>query len=61
MRRRGFSEEAIHVLRRAYKVVYRQGLTVDQAIAELAEPAAQYPEVAVFLQSIQCSTRGITR
>jgi UDP-N-acetylglucosamine acyltransferase len=61
MRRRGFSEEAIHALRRAYKVVYRQGLTVDQAIAALAEPASQFPEVAMFLESIQSSTRGITR
>jgi UDP-N-acetylglucosamine acyltransferase len=61
MRRRGFSEEAIHALRRAYKVVYRQSLTVDQAIVELAEPAALFPEVAIFLESIQTSTRGITR
>ncbi len=61
MRRRGFSEEAIHALRRAYKTVYRQGLTIGQALADLAEPAAQFPEVAVFLQSIQTSTRGIIR
>ena len=61
MRRRGFSEDAIHALRRAYKVVYRQGLTVEQAIIELAEPASQFPEVELFLQSIQSSARGITR
>jgi UDP-N-acetylglucosamine acyltransferase len=61
MRRRGFSDDAIHALRRAYKTVYRQGLTVEQAIAELAEPAALHPEVEVFRQSIQSSTRGITR
>ena len=61
MRRRGFSDDAIHALRRAYKVVYRQGLTVDQALAELAEPAAQFPEVAMFVESIRTSTRGITR
>ena len=48
-------------LRRAYKVVYRQGLTVDEALAELAEASAQFPEVAVFRDSIQSSTRGITR
>jgi UDP-N-acetylglucosamine acyltransferase len=61
MRRRGFSEDAIHALRRAYKVVYRQGLTVDQALIELTEPAALFPEVAIFRDSIQSSTRGITR
>jgi UDP-N-acetylglucosamine acyltransferase len=61
MRRRGFSNEAIAALRRAYKVVYRQGLTVEQAMAELAESAASFPEVAVFRDSILASTRGITR
>ena len=61
MRRRGFSAEAIAALRRAYKVVYRQGLTVEQALAELAESAVQFPEVAVFRDSVQASTRGITR
>lgn len=61
MRRRGFSEEAIQALRRAYKVVYRQGLTVEQAMAELNEPAAHHPEVALFCNSIRLSTRGITR
>lgn len=38
MRRRGFSAEAIAALRRAYKVVYRQGLTVEQALAEESWP-----------------------
>lgn len=61
MRRRGFTTEAIHALRRAYKMVYRQGLTVEQALVELEELAAQFPEVAVFRDSIRNSTRGITR
>ncbi|WP_440310261.1 hypothetical protein [Klebsiella pneumoniae] len=51
----------MHALRRAYKVVYRQGHTVEEALAELAESAAQFPEVAVFRDSIQSATRGITR
>jgi UDP-N-acetylglucosamine acyltransferase len=34
---------------------------VEQAIVELTEPAAQFPEVELFLKSIQSSTRGITR
>ncbi|HKM38290.1 MAG TPA: acyl-ACP--UDP-N-acetylglucosamine O-acyltransferase [Thiopseudomonas sp.] len=61
MRRRGFSAEAIQALRRAYKTVYRQGLTVDEALQALAESEAEYPEVAVFCQSIRQSSRGITR
>ncbi|NLC99727.1 MAG: acyl-ACP--UDP-N-acetylglucosamine O-acyltransferase [Gammaproteobacteria bacterium] len=61
MRRRGFSEEAIQALRRAYKTVYRQGLTVDTALEKLADSEAQHPEVAVFCESIRQSSRGITR
>lgn len=61
MRRRGFSDELMHALRRAYKAVYRKGLTVDEAMSELAEDAAQYPEVALFCDSVRSSTRGIIR
>ncbi|GAC1036258.1 acyl-ACP--UDP-N-acetylglucosamine O-acyltransferase [Pseudomonas sp. No.117] len=61
MRRRGFSTEAIQALRRSYKVVYRQGLTVDEAMKELEPVAQQFPEVAVFRDSILSATRGITR
>ena len=61
LRRRGFSAEAIQALRRAYKTVYRQGLTIEEALAELAEPSLAFPEVAVFRDSIQASQRGITR
>ncbi|MNV74186.1 Acyl-[acyl-carrier-protein]--UDP-N-acetylglucosamine O-acyltransferase [compost metagenome] len=61
LRRRGFSAEAIQALRRAYKTVYRQGLTIEEALVELAEPSLQFAEVAVFRDSIQASSRGITR
>ncbi|MDA7087372.1 acyl-ACP--UDP-N-acetylglucosamine O-acyltransferase [Pseudomonas sp. SA3-5] len=61
LRRRGFTAESIQALRRAYKTVYRQGLTIEEALVELAEPSLQFPEVAVFRDSIQASKRGITR
>ncbi|OEC37343.1 acyl-[acyl-carrier-protein]--UDP-N-acetylglucosamine O-acyltransferase [Pseudomonas cuatrocienegasensis] len=61
LRRRGFSAESIQALRRAYKTVYRQGLTIEEALTELAEPSEQFPEVAVFRDSILASKRGITR
>ena len=48
-------------LRRAYKIVYRQGLTVEMALAGLVELANEFPEVATFRDSIQASSRGITR
>lgn len=61
MKRRGFSNDAMQALRRAYKLVYRQGLTVEEALVALEEGAAAFPEVALFRDSIQASTRGITR
>lgn len=36
LRRRGFDAQAIATIRRAYKTLYRQGLTLDQARAQLA-------------------------
>ena len=61
MRRRGFSEEAIQALRRAYKTVYRKGLTVDEALQALVDSESEFPEVALFCESIRQSSRGITR
>lgn len=61
MRRRGFTPATVQALRRAYKLVYRSGLTVEAAVEQLADSAAEYPEVALFRDSIRHSTRGITR
>lgn len=61
LRRRGFSAEAINSLRRAYKIIYRQGLTLDVALVALAELAVSEPAVAPLIESLQTSTRGIAR
>lgn len=60
MKRRGFDEDTIKALRSAYKIVYRQNLTLDQALVELdAMPAL--PQLQLFIDSLKSSTRGITR
>lgn len=61
LKRRGFSAEAINEIRRAYKVLYRNGLTLAEARAALAEPAKLWPEIAVMLEFLGRSTRGIVR
>jgi UDP-N-acetylglucosamine acyltransferase len=61
MRRRGFTPATVQALRRAYKRVYRSGLTVEEALAQLDDSAAAHPEVALFRDTIRNSTRGITR
>ena len=61
LKRRGFSSDAILEIRRAYKEVYRKGLTVQEALAVLAEKADQFPEVKAFTDFIANSSRGIIR
>jgi UDP-N-acetylglucosamine acyltransferase len=61
LRRRGFSSDAIGQLRRAFKVLYRQGLTLDLALQRLESMFEKTPEVQVLIDSIRASERGIVR
>lgn len=61
LKRRGFSSELILTLKRAYKVVYRKGLKLSDALEELSVIAEATPEVAIFTDSIKNSNRGIIR
>lgn len=61
LRRRGFSPEAINQLRRAFKIVYRQGLTLELALERLDSMLRETPEVKVLIDSIRASERGIVR
>ncbi len=61
LKRRGFSADDILALKRAYKVVFRQGLNLKDALLQLAEVAQTNPSVALFVKSIERSNRGIIR
>ena len=61
LKRHGFSPETIGFLRKAYKIVYRQGLTVKQALEELNDISDAPDEVRYFAEFISRSTRGIVR
>jgi UDP-N-acetylglucosamine acyltransferase len=65
LKRRGFSTESISALRDAYKIIYRRGLTLDDAKAELRARQQSEPDVATALQPmidfLESSTRGIIR
>ena len=61
LRRRGFSSETISQLRRAFKIVYRQGLTLDVAMQRLETMLRETPEVQILFDSIRASERGIVR
>ena len=61
LKRRGFSPETIAGLKRAYKTLYRKGLTLEDAVGELKAQAAACPEVQPMLDFIARSKRGIIR
>jgi UDP-N-acetylglucosamine acyltransferase len=65
MRRRGFSAEQINLLRRAYKALYKNGLTLEQAKVELDQLAAANPDEAQALHTLigffPRVSRGIVR
>jgi UDP-N-acetylglucosamine acyltransferase len=61
LRRRGFSSDTINCLRRAYKIIFRKGLTVQQSIAELELMQNECPEVIPMIDMLNKSTRGIVR
>ena len=61
IKRLGYSKESIEALRSAYRSIYRKKMTVDEAIEELKELRKEHEEVNLFLDSIEKSTRGISR
>ncbi len=61
MKRRGFSPETIMQLRRGYKIIYRQGLTINKALEKLEIMKAECPEIQMFIEFLQNSEQGIVR
>ena len=61
LRRREFAAAAITGLRQAYKTLYRAGLTLEQAQAELTAQSAALPELRPLLEFIAVPGRGIIR
>jgi UDP-N-acetylglucosamine acyltransferase len=61
LRRRGVPAETIARLREAYKTIYRQGLTLEQAKERLAALAANSEEVATMLRFLEETRRSIVR
>lgn len=61
LKRRGFDKDVIRALRNAYKTVYRQGLTLEEALAVLEPQIAAVPAMQVLVDSLKNATRGIIR
>jgi UDP-N-acetylglucosamine acyltransferase len=61
LERCGFSPEAIMEIRRAYKVIYKSGHKLDEAIALLADMATRTPELGCMVEFLRSLGRSIIR
>lgn len=61
LKRRGFSADSISNIKRAYKTLYRQSLSLDEAKSALTQQALGAPELNVLVEFLAQSTRGIIR
>ena len=61
LERNGVSEEAQTALRSAYKILYREGLTIPNALAKIEAELPPLPEVQHLLNFIRTSERGISK
>jgi UDP-N-acetylglucosamine acyltransferase len=61
LKRRGFTPSAIMAIKRAYKVIYRNGNTTDEALVLLNEMAETEPDVRILADFVASSKRGIVR
>jgi UDP-N-acetylglucosamine acyltransferase len=61
LKRRAYSADTITRLKRAYRTLYRSGLTLDQARRELSRQLKHCPEIQVLLDFLSDAARGIVR
>ena len=61
LKRNGFDAESLRWLKRAYKVIYKHGLSLEQAQIQLLELQRECTFIEPLLQFIKSSTRGIVR
>ena len=61
LKRRDFSSEEIRNIKNAYRIVYRQGKKLTEAIEELEILAKEQPELGMFVESLRSPDRGVVR
>lgn len=61
LRRRGFDKDDIAAITRAFKIIYRRGLTMDEALLQLEQLAEESPVLTLLIDSLKSSNRGIVR
>lgn len=61
LKRREFTAEQIRNIKNAYRLTYRQGKKLNEAIDEISALSEEQPELVPFLDSLRSSERGLVR
>jgi UDP-N-acetylglucosamine acyltransferase len=61
LERQGFSPESIRQIRKAYKIVYKSRLKLEEAIQNLDEMTAETPEIQNMVDFLKQTGRSIIR
>jgi UDP-N-acetylglucosamine acyltransferase len=61
LKRRGFSEKALKDIKKGYKILYRDGNSIEDAKVRLVELSKSSPEINLFVEFIKRSKRGLVR
>ena len=61
LERRGVSEDAQSALKQAFKILFREGLTISNALAKIEAALPKSPELDHLLNSARTSQRGLSK
>ena len=61
LKRYGFSDQSLSALKKTYRILFRYGLTLNEAIERVHAEVEMVPEVETFIGFIKASSRGVTR
>jgi len=61
LERRGISEDAQTALKQAYKILFREGLTISNALVKIEKELPPLPEIQHLLQFARTSERGLSK
>ncbi|OQB91079.1 MAG: Acyl-(acyl-carrier-protein)--UDP-N-acetylglucosamine O-acyltransferase [Verrucomicrobia bacterium ADurb.Bin118] len=61
LERAGLSDDTINALRAAYKLLFREGLTISNALVRIEQELPPLPELQHLVQFVRASERGISK
>jgi len=61
LERHGISEEGQQALKQAYRLIFREGLTISNSLLRIESEVPQTPEIVHLLEFVRTSKRGISK